>query len=79
MMTHYPEAEAWCVASGFPFEKEDGSLLDEQDQKKILHPISGYASKVANMVSLTTIFKEVPCSPTPVQSDDDGQEADRSV
>ena len=48
MMAHYPEAEAWRVASGFPLEKEDGSPLDDQDRKKILHSISGYASKVAN-------------------------------
>ena len=60
-------------------EKEDGSPLDEQDRKKILHSVSGYASKVAKMVSLTTIFKEVPCPPTPVQSDDDDEEADKSA
>ena len=79
MMAHYPEAEAWRVASGFPLEKEDGTLLDEQELKKILHSVSGYASKIAKMVSLTTIFKEVPCPPTPVQSDDDGEEADKSA
>ena len=78
MMAHYPEAEAWCVASGFPPEKEDGSPLDNQEHKKILHSISSYASKVAKMVSLTTIFKEVPCPPTPVQSDDD-EEANKSA
>ena len=79
MMAHYPEAEAWRVASGFPLEKEDGSPLDDQERKKILHSVSGYASKIAKMVSLTTIFKEVPCPPTPVQSDDDGEEANRSA
>ena len=75
MMAHYPEAEAWRVASVFPLEKEDGSPLDDQERKKILHSVFGYGSKIANMVSLTTIFKEVPCPPTPVQSDDDGEEA----
>ena len=79
MMAHYPEAEAWRVPSGFPLEKEDGTPLDDQERKKILHSVSGYASKVANMVSLTTIFKEVPCPPTPVQSDDDDEEADKSA
>ena len=79
MMAHYPEAEAWRVASGFPLVKEDGSPLDDQERKKILHSVSGYASKVSNRVSLTTIFKEVPCPPTPVQSDDDGEEADKSA
>ena len=78
-MAHYPEVEAWCIASGFPLEKEDGSPLDDQDRKKIPHPVSGYASKVAKMVSLTTIFKEVPCPPTPVQSDDDGEQANKSA
>ena len=63
MMAHYPEAEAWRVASGFPLEKEDGSPLDDQECKKILHSVSGYASKIAKMVSLTTIFKEMPCPP----------------
>ena len=75
MMAHYPEAEAWRVASGFPHEKEDGTPLDDQERKKILHSVSGYASKIAKMVSLTTIFKEVPCPPTPVQSDDEGEAA----
>ena len=65
MMAHYPEAKAWRVASGFPLEKEDGSPLDEQDRKKILHSVSSYASKVANMVSLATIFKEVSSHPLP--------------
>ena len=79
MMAHYPEAEAWRVAAGFPVEKEDGTPLDDKDQKKILHSVSGYASKVTKMVSLTTIFKEVPCLPTPVQSNDDGEKADKSA
>ena len=79
MMAHYPEAEAWRVASGFPLEKEDGSPLDDQDRKGILHSVSSYASKVSKIVSLTTIFKEVPCPPTPVQSDDDGEEANKSA
>ena len=78
MMAHYPEAEAWRVASGFPTEKEDGTPLDDQDRKKILRSVSGYASKIANMVALTTIFKEMPCPPTPVQSDDDTEAADKS-
>ena len=75
MMAHYPEDKAWRVASGFPLEKEDGTPLDDQERKKILHSVSGYASKIAKMVSLTTIFKEVPCPPTPVQSDDEGEAA----
>ena len=79
MMAHYPEAEAWRVASNFPLEKEDGSPLDDQDRKRILHFVSGYASSVAKMVSLTTIFKDVPCPPSPVQSDDDGEEANKSA
>ena len=75
MMAHYPEAEAWRVASGFSLEKEDDTPLDDQERKKILHSVSGYASKIAKMVSLTTIFKEVPCPLTPVQSDDEGESA----
>ena len=79
MIPHYPEAEAWRVAYGFPLEKEDGSPLDDQEHKKILHSISGYASKIVKMVSFTTIFKEMPCPPAPIQSDDDGEEADKSA
>ena len=79
MMAHCPEAEAWRVASGFPLEKEDGTPLEEKDRKAILHSVSVYASKVARMVSVTTTFKEVPCPPTPVQSDDEGEEADKSA
>ena len=64
----YPEAEAWRVMAGFPLEKEDGTPLEEKDRKAILHSVSGYASKVAKMVSLTTFLKEVPCPPTPADS-----------
>ena len=77
-MAHYPEAEAWRVAAGFPLEKEDGTPLEE-DRKAILHSVSGYASKVGKMVSLTTIFKEVSCPPTLVQSDDEVEEADKTA
>ena len=66
MMAHYPDAEAWRIASGFPDEKADGTPLEAKERKDILHFVSGYASKVAKMVSLTTTFKEVPCPPTPV-------------
>ena len=79
MMAHYPEAEAWRVVSGFPLEKEDDTPLEEKDQKAVLHSVSGYASKVAKMVSLTSIFKEVPCPPTPVQSDDEGEEEEKTA
>ena len=78
MMAHYREAEAWRVVDGFPLEKEDDTPLDEKDRKAILHSVSGYARKVAKMVSLTTIFKEVPCPPTPIQPDDEGEEADKT-
>ena len=79
MMAHYLEAEAWRVATVFPLEKEDGTPLDEKDRKAILHSVSSYASKVAKMVSLTTIFKEVLCPPPPVQSNDEGEEADKAT
>ena len=79
MIAHYPEAEAWRVASGFPTEMDDGTPLGSEDRKAILHSVSGYASKIAKMVSLTTIFKEVSCPPTPVQSDDEGEEADKTA
>ena len=79
MMAHYPEAEAWRITAGFPIEKEDGTPLDEKDRKKILHSVSGYASKVTKMVSLTTIFKEVSCPLSPGQSDDEGEEADKTA
>ena len=78
-MGHYPKAEAWRVASGFLTEKDDGTPLRNEDRKAILHSVSGYASKIAKMVSLTTIFKEVPCSPTPIQFDDEGEEADKTA
>ena len=79
MMAHYPEAEAWRIAASFPFEKEGGTPLGEKDRKAILHSVSGYANKIAKMVSLTTIFKEVPCPLTPVQSDDEGEEAKKTA
>ena len=60
MMAHYPDAEPWRVASDFPEVKEDGSLLRPEDEKTIMNFIAGYACKVANMVFLSTIFKDVP-------------------
>ena len=79
MKAHYTEAEAWRIASDFPFEKEDGTPLEEKDRKAILHSVSRYASKDAKMVALTTVLKEVPCPPTPVQSDDEGEEWEKAA
>ena len=53
--------------------------MEEKDRKEILHSVSGYASKVAKMVSLTTVFKEVPCPLTPVQPDDEGEEVEKTA
>ena len=53
--------------------------MEENDWKAILHSVSGYASKVSKMVSLTTTFKEVSCPPTPIQSDEEGEEADKTA
>ena len=53
--------------------------MEEKDRKAILHSVSGYASKVAKMISLTTTFKELSCPPTPVQSDDEGEEMERVI
>ena len=74
MMAHYPDAEPWRVASGFPEVKEDGSLLTPEDEKTIMSSIAGYACKVANMVSLTTIFKDVPSPARPEEESDDEPE-----
>ena len=74
MMAHYPDVEPWRVASGFPEVKEDGSLLTPEDEKTIMSSVSGYASKVANMVSLSTIFKDVPAPPSPEEESDDEPE-----
>ena len=76
MMAHYPYAEPWRVASGFPEVKEDGSLLRPEDEKTIMSSVAGYACKVANMVSLSTIFKDVPPPPppSPEEESDDEQE-----
>ena len=79
MMAHYPEVESWQLASGFPLEKEDGTPLGGKDRKAILHSVSGYASKIAKMVSLTTTFKEVLCPPTPIQSDNEGVETEKTA
>ena len=72
MMAHYPDAEPWQVASGFPKIKEDGSLLKPEDEKAIMSSVAGYACKVANMVSLSAIFKDVPAPPT-LEEDSDNE------
>ena len=74
MMAHYPDAEPWRVASGFPELKKDGSLLKPEDEKAIMSSVAGYACKVANMVSLSTIFKDVPTPPYPEEDSDNEQE-----
>ena len=80
MMVHYPDAEPWRVASGFPEAKEDGSLLTPEDERAIMSSVAGYACKVANMVSLSAIFKDVPALPSPEEElDDEQEEADDNV
>ena len=61
----YPDVEPWRVASGFPELKKDGSLLKPEDEKAIMSFVADYACKVANMVSLSAIFKDVLAPPLP--------------
>ena len=74
MMAHYPDAEPWRVASSFLELKEDGSILKPEDDKAIMSSVAGYACKVANMVSMSAIFKDVPAPPSPEEDSDNEQE-----
>ena len=77
MMSHYPDAEPWRVASGFPEVKADGTLLEPEDEKAIMSYFVGYACKVANMLSLSAIFKDVPTPPTPENASEVGPEQEQ--
>ena len=49
-------------------------LMEPEDKKAIMGSFAGYACKVANMVSLSVIFKDVPAPPTPEGASEDESE-----
>ena len=55
----YPEADIRTVSKYMPKYNEDGSELD---QKAVLSSVSGFATRVAEMVNLSTYYAaaEVP-------------------
>ena len=57
---HYPEADIRMVSKYMPKYNEDGSELD---QKAVLSSVSGFATRVATMVNLSTYYEAVEVPP----------------
>ena len=53
----YPEADMHQVTEFMPTEDENGDAIDS---KQVMASVSGYATRVANMVDLRAFYKEHP-------------------
>ena len=56
MMSHFPDAECWRLGTGVP------RSLPSEKVAELFDSVKGYATKIANMVSLTTYYpaEEIP-------------------
>ena len=55
MVAHYSTAKPARLASGFP------STVSGEESAKIFSEVSGYATRIAEMVKVDTVFAAVPC------------------
>jgi len=62
MMCHFPDVECWRLGTGVP------QSLPSEKVAEFFDSVKGYATKIANMVSLTTYFpaEEIPKTPEDV-------------
>lgn len=71
MLCHYPEAEAWRLGTGIPGSLEPDVVSGYFDT------IKGFATKIANMVNISTFFPEEAIPKTPEDVDiSTGEEED---
>ena len=65
MMAHYRTAKPARLASGFP------STVTGEESAKIFTEVSGYATHIAEMVKVDTVFDAVPCPEIPEHFSDE--------
>ena len=71
MVAHYRTAKPARLASGFP------STVTEGETTKLFAGVCGYATRIAEMVNLSTYFEAVPCPEIPdTFSDEESSEED---
>ena len=70
MMCHFPDAECWRLGTGVP------QSLASEKVSEIFNSVKGYATKIANMVSLSTYFpaEEIPKTPEDGVSNDEEED-----
>ena len=72
MVAHYRTAKPARLASGFP------STVSGEESAKIFSEVSGYATRIAEMVKVDTVFAAAPCPPIPEHfSDEESTDEDK--
>ena len=72
MLAHYSTAKPARLASGFP------STVTEEESAQLFTKVSGYATRIAEMVKAETHFEAVPCPKIPVHfSDEESTDEDK--
>ena len=72
MLAHYRTAKPARLASGFP------STVTEEETANLFTEVSGYATRIAEMVKEETHFEAVPCPEIPdVFSDEESTDEDK--
>ena len=72
MLAHYSTAKPARLASGFP------STVSSEESSRIFSEVSGYATRIAEMVKVDTAFDAVPCPPIPEHfSDEESSDEDK--
>ena len=65
MLAHYRTAKPARLASGFP------STVDDEESTQLFTEVSGYATRIAEMVKAETHFDAVPCPEIPEHFSDE--------
>ena len=72
MLAHYSTAKPARLASGFP------STVTEEESAQLFTKVSGYATRIDEMVKAETHFEAVPCPEIPEQfSDEESTDEDK--
>ena len=72
MLVHYKTAKPVRLASGFP------STISDEKSTQIFTDVSGYATRIAEMVKVETHFDAVPCPEIPDHfSDEESTDEDK--
>ena len=72
MLAHYRTAKPARLASGFP------STVNDEESTQLFTEVSGYATRIAEMVKAETHFDAVPCPEIPEHfSDEESTDEDQ--